>query len=279
MARRANKLKSVRQNRSDSLLLELGGFLAPAEKHPDLKTWATLKGLNMMDYQAMTAGLQDLDAIQTVLERGEVELEFPVVLSNLKNTGDAQDFCTPYLIKELKGLRIGIMGITMPENGKTKQSGLTLGDPVEAVKELLPEIQAKSDVLILLSRGDYELSSRMYERFPEIDIVIGREFDKKMYPRGQGRAFVRATSKARSLGWLQLAYDRANGEIVSIDVNQILLDDAMENDLEIQRMLHTEYHPRVSRRKIEKRNNMEQQKLLKMSPEEAVKFLNKQSPE
>ncbi|MCF8109660.1 MAG: hypothetical protein K9J81_11795 [Desulfohalobiaceae bacterium] len=279
MARRANKLKSVRQNRADALLLELGGFLAPAEKHPDLKAWATLKALNMMDYQAITADLQDLDAIQTVLGRGEVELEFPVVLSNLKNTDDARDFCTPYLIEEVNGLRVGILGIAMPENSKTKPSGLTLGDPVEAVKEFLPEIQAKSDVLILLSRGDHELSSRMYERFPEIDIVIGREFDKKMYPRGQGRAFVRATNKARSLGWLQLAYDRAKGEIVSIEVSQILLDDAMENDLEIQRMLHTEYHPRVSRRNIEKRNNMEQRELLKMSPEEAVKFLNKQSPE
>ena len=69
--------------------------------------------MNAMGYDAMAVGNHEYNFGQTVLDSFIRHADFPVLSANITDEGGEPRY-TPYLVKTVKGVRIGIVGLTTP---------------------------------------------------------------------------------------------------------------------------------------------------------------------
>ena len=85
---------------------------------PAISTWtrgeAMARVMNAMDYSAAAIGNHEFDFKIEGLNARLEQSEFPFLSANIKSkaTGEVPDFATPYIIKEINDIKIGIIGLT-----------------------------------------------------------------------------------------------------------------------------------------------------------------------
>ena len=106
----------------------------------------------------------------------------------LKPNKQLENVCDPAALFYLKGVRIGIIGLTTPAAAMRSRQGseFEIVDPIPVVKRLLPIVRSLSDVVIILSHlqlslssssasvafaGDVELAQSL--PFGSVDLIIG----------------------------------------------------------------------------------------------------------
>jgi 2',3'-cyclic-nucleotide 2'-phosphodiesterase (5'-nucleotidase family) len=69
--------------------------------------------MNVMEYDAAAIGNHEFDFKVSVLNQRLSEMDFPLLAANIteKSTGDIPDFAQPYIIKNIDGIQIGILGL------------------------------------------------------------------------------------------------------------------------------------------------------------------------
>ncbi|SFE94551.1 bifunctional metallophosphatase/5'-nucleotidase [Alteribacillus iranensis] len=100
---------------------------------------------------------------------------FKVLLANLfDDKGDMPDWALPYDIVETKeGIKIGLLGVTIPFYPFYKGLGWDIKDPYEVLPSILREVRAKADVVVLLSHLGYPQDEEIARQFNEIDVILG----------------------------------------------------------------------------------------------------------
>ena len=85
---------------------------------PAISTWfegeSTIDVMNAMEYDASAIGNHEFDfKVDGLYDRIE-QADFPYLSANIreKASGEIPDFATPYIIKDIDGLMIGIIGLT-----------------------------------------------------------------------------------------------------------------------------------------------------------------------
>ena len=112
---------------------------------------------------------------------------FPLLSANLKPIQELQGSYYPAAIFVVKGIRIGIIGLTTPsEIQSRKDSEVEIVDPIGVVKSILPDLRPMCDIVIVLSHlgrslmsqtasvclaGDVELANSL--PFGAVDLIIG----------------------------------------------------------------------------------------------------------
>jgi len=97
------------------------------------------------------------DKLATVLRR---EALFPVLSANLAHCPWLQNLCFPAALLVIKGIRIGLIGLTTPAQVIHRTNGgFRILHPVETLHNLLPAIRPLCDVLIVVSHLGYSLAS------------------------------------------------------------------------------------------------------------------------
>ena len=109
-------------------------------------------------------GNHEFDRGAAVLQKGIREAaRFPLLSANLfgsEHLISGQDYY-PAVIGVAQGVRIGLIGLTTPVDTHTKTErdpGLDVGSPVQAVRNLAPELSRHVDLLVVLSHCGYGLS-------------------------------------------------------------------------------------------------------------------------
>lgn len=135
---------------------------------------------NQVGYDVMTVGNHEFDFTAQNLLEIEKELKFPMVAANVVK-GGSQVF-KPYVVKEVKGIKVGIFGIATPETAfKTHPDnvkGYEFTDIVKASKDTVDKLRnvEKVDVVIALTHlglneGDYT-SDIIAKNVQGIDLII-----------------------------------------------------------------------------------------------------------
>jgi 2',3'-cyclic-nucleotide 2'-phosphodiesterase (5'-nucleotidase family) len=129
--------------------------------------------MNKMGFDAMCVGNHEFDYGQDVLRERINEATFPVLGANVKGMPGLR----PYIIKEIEGLKIAIVGIvtddtpvvTHPKNVE----GLVFLSPVATVEEYVEELRDNVDIIIVLSHLGYNADMLLASRVKGIDIIVG----------------------------------------------------------------------------------------------------------
>ncbi|MCM3670266.1 bifunctional metallophosphatase/5'-nucleotidase [Mesobacillus maritimus] len=132
--------------------------------------------LNAAGYDAVTFGNNEgITLSYDDLDQMYENRKFKVLVANLyRKDGTRPKWAQPTEIYTTnKGLRIGVIGLTVNFAHFYDLLGWKVTDPFEELQYCLNDLDGKTDVNILLSHLGIHDDERIGERFPEIDLVLG----------------------------------------------------------------------------------------------------------
>ena len=121
-----------------------------------------------MGYDALNLGETEFLAGDGVLEQIKERSEFPLVSSNLSSPDPLWD---PYVIKEVNGVRIAIMGVVSPALGPGGGT-VSVESPIDSLRRMMTDLSGKADVFVLLSHMGPKESLDLVREIEGIDVAI-----------------------------------------------------------------------------------------------------------
>jgi 2',3'-cyclic-nucleotide 2'-phosphodiesterase / 3'-nucleotidase len=164
IAKVATLIKEARKNDPDLLLLDSGDTIqgTPLEylhnRRNNTPPDPMMLAMNALHYDAMAVGNHEYNFGLKVLEKARSEATFPWLSANTydnKAKGDPTNHYKPYIVKEVQGVRVGILGLTTPgipnwEN-KPNYEGLEFRETVSEAKKWVKVLREteKVDVVVI----------------------------------------------------------------------------------------------------------------------------------
>src|SRR5438477_9155817 len=156
IAKVATLVKEARKNDPDLLLIDSGDTIqgTPLEyfhnKRNNTPPDPMMLAMNALHYDAMTVGNHEYNFGLKVLEKARSEAKFPWLSANTYNTGTSTTHYQPYIVKEVAGVRIGVLGLTTPgipnwEN-VPNYAGLEFKETVSEAKKWVAILRDKEKV-------------------------------------------------------------------------------------------------------------------------------------
>ena len=186
MARRARAISALRARASDALLVDAGSFLAQPEKIGDMDSPAELEQdlfvslMADLRYDAVALGSTELasdpERLVMAQRRG-----IPLVCANVRRNG--QLLCRPYLVRQVGGLRVGIIGLFEPPPPQERTplldqrlGTLSVSSALASYQEYAGELARESDVTIVLGSIDPSLVRRFAHLSSPPALIVSRNY-------------------------------------------------------------------------------------------------------
>jgi 2',3'-cyclic-nucleotide 2'-phosphodiesterase (5'-nucleotidase family) len=176
----------LKENRKDVLILDAGDLffkkfsnpIPENERNPvSEKARLILEGFNLMGYDAVGIGDDDLILGRDFLIEMSKKAQFPFLSSNVINEDSGRLLFQPYLLKEIAGMKIGIFSLFSPDlftgPNDFRKKGLVIRDPVETAQAMVRELHPKTDLIILLSHLSYPKDVELAQNISGIHLIIG----------------------------------------------------------------------------------------------------------
>ena len=161
IAKAATLVREARKTDPDLLLLDSGDTIqgTPLEyfhnKRNNPPPDPMMLTMNALHYDAMAVGNHEYNFGLPVLNKARGEAKFPWLSANTYDKGTDQTHYQPYLIREVQGVRVGILGLTTPgipswEN-PPNYAGLEFRETISEAKKWVPVLRdkEKADVVVI----------------------------------------------------------------------------------------------------------------------------------
>jgi 5'-nucleotidase / UDP-sugar diphosphatase len=208
IARRATLAKKLREElgrRGTTVwMMDAGDFSDGTPFSTEYHGEADAAAMNAAGYDYGTLGNHEfnnpLPRLRTIIKL----FHYPVLCANAMENSTGAPFITPFEIREIGPLKIGIFGlVTRSANGyPATQDALTIADEIETAKRMVKELRPKADIIIALSHSGEQVDQQIAEAVPEIDAIVGGHSHSRL-PVGE---FVWHSS--------DLSSDAVNGTII-----------------------------------------------------------------
>ncbi len=164
------------------MLLDSGNFTDNPTEAGDLRTATLLASMKTLGYKAINVGERDLVLGYDDFMKRTEGLGLTFISSNIVKQGTKELVFPTYTIVEVKGtsgkpVRVGVLGVDRysPVWQKAGPEGTNLGmaAPADMIATYLPEVRAKSDVVVLLAALSKDDAHALAKRFTDLDLVVG----------------------------------------------------------------------------------------------------------
>jgi len=218
-------IKDIQKEAQGNYILLDGGDWAQGTYESGLTKGKTvIDVMNNMGYDAAEIGNHEFDWSQKALDDMAGRADFTVLGANLirESSGILKDI-KPYTIKEVNGVKVGIVGVITPETAEKAKpknlEGIKFENPFDTVSKYIPELKDKgADLIIVLShQGVGEDNKRLALTVPGIDIIVGGHSHTLLEEplNVNGTLIVQAKKHSFYVGDLQVAIDPESKKIVS----------------------------------------------------------------
>lgn len=235
VARRATLIKKIRSASSDAIVVEAGLSFASGREDQysqnyeldEKRTQVYLRCLEKMDYDALLVSSMEYIFGESFLKQFK---NLPFVTSNIEG------FERPYVIKEVNGVKVGILGIT-DEKSSVKVSSVCQ-IPAIALKEKIDELKSSGvKLIVLLSSLRPEQDKELLGEVKGIDIVINgsNSFDSVKLDSVDGVYYLSTWWQAKKIGIL--SFDFSDGVIKDAKLENIRLSDELSDDEDVLSVL------------------------------------------
>ncbi|WP_433617419.1 5'-nucleotidase C-terminal domain-containing protein [Paenibacillus cellulositrophicus] len=169
-----------RSKNPDTLVLDAGDAVHGTPFATLVQGESIVKVMNEMGYDAMVPGNHEFNYGWKHLVELSKELKFPMLSANVIQS-DGTTLFKPYIIKEVDGVKFGIIGLSTPETAyktnPTNVTGLKFADPSAEAKKWVNEIRGQVDVVVVVGhlgqdKSSVDTSLKVVKEVPGIDIFI-----------------------------------------------------------------------------------------------------------
>ncbi len=180
IARRATKIKELRKEYQNLLLLDNGNYFASGAQDPDSqgpesdkkRTEIYIKAMQMMGYDAIGIGKDEFNFSDGFLENIIKNNKLDFLSCNLEING-----IKPFLIKKIGKTNIGIIAVSsLQANSGSRQD---IAQIAKIIESNLEKIRKKADIVILLSQLPSGLDEQLLDDLEGIDIIISSGISAK----------------------------------------------------------------------------------------------------
>ncbi|HSD44984.1 MAG TPA: 5'-nucleotidase C-terminal domain-containing protein [Pyrinomonadaceae bacterium] len=161
LAKIATLIKRVRREHPNVLLIDSGDTIqgSPLESFHGRKNNQPpdpmMLVMNSLNYDAMAVGNHEYNFGLKVLEKARGEANFPWLSANTYDVSKQKPHYKPYIVKEVAGVKIGILGLTTPGvpnwDNPPNYAGLEFHEPVAEARKWVPVLRQteKVDVVVI----------------------------------------------------------------------------------------------------------------------------------
>jgi len=190
--------------------------------------------LNKLGYGAVALGNHEFDYGVPELRNRLKEARFPVLSANVSGIPEVQ----PYTILNVKGLRIGVIGLTVenltdvthPKNLAT----IKVAKPVDALRDILPKVRPLADLIFLVVHVTFDEQVQLAKAFPEIRLIVaGHPHTLRATQVGQ-TLIVETGVSTQNVGKVEI---RLNGRTIDSMTSQTIPVRGVPKDPEIQAVI------------------------------------------
>lgn len=168
LARVATAVRAARSEGGAVLLLDSGDTIQGAPEQALVFSGRLgdgsdpiVRAMNLVGYDAMAVGNHDFDFGLDRLEASRRQARFPFLSANSLGP-DGEPAFTPYAVREIGGVRVGILGLVTPHVGNWESPsvlrGLRFGDSVAAARKWVPILRGRErcDLVVVLAHESFE---------------------------------------------------------------------------------------------------------------------------
>jgi len=217
----ANLAGLIQRQRAEAtdpvILLDAGDTLQGTYISNSNHGQAAVEWMNLIGTTAFCLGNHEFDWGLDVLQERAEQAEFPFLAANLEtDDGKSLPGIEPYVVVEAGNYKVGILGLTYHDL-KTIVKASFIEDihslpPIETARRYLPELQAKSDLVIVLSHLGQDEDEALAKAVPEIPLIVGGHTHEALHAgrRVGSTLIVQAGAYGEYLGQVELVVDRKN---------------------------------------------------------------------
>ncbi len=195
------------------LLLDAGDAIGDTMLADLTQGAAVLECMAALGYDAMTLGNHEPDFGVATLRRYLGEGKVPMLAANVRENGG--NFATQFQIKEVGGVKVGLLGLAYPNTPLTTAPKNVEGlaweaDSAAVVRRLVPKMRAQgAELIVVLSHLGLGADKTLAEAVPEIDVIVGGHSHNRMERALAvgSTLIVQAGAHLSDLGVLELAVE------------------------------------------------------------------------
>ena len=212
--------------------------------------------MNNIKFDAMSLGNHEFDWGMDVLRARQKEAKFPMLSANVtdKATGKTIDFVLPYVVVKIKGVKVGIIGLTTPETAYTTNisvaSKFDFADPAETVRKIYGSVKnAGADIVVIVghlgssqdggtAKGEaVDLINALNGSDYRIDAVISAHKHNVVKDKAHGVPVVQAGSNGRNVGVITLYYSTDEKRVTESSVNVLPVPTKQAADRKVKKIV------------------------------------------
>ncbi len=175
-----------------------------------------MAAMNALDYDAMAVGNHEFNFGLEAFNQARRSARFPWISGNICIEGSEDAAYAPYLVKEVRGVRVGILGLTTPGvpawETPANYAGLQFTDPVAAARRWVDELRrrARADLVVVAMHMGLEE-----------DILTGAPHPGQMENEN---AAIRIAREVPGIDLILMGH--THREVPSLSINGVLLTQA-----------------------------------------------------
>jgi len=156
LAKIASLIKNIRKEQPNVLLIDSGDTIqgSPLESFHGRKNNQPpdpmMLAMNELKYDAMTVGNHEYNFGLKVLEKARQEAKFPWLSANTYDIKTGETHYKPYIIRDVAGVKIGILGLTTPGipnwDNPPNYAGLEFHNPIPEARKWVDTLRSKEKV-------------------------------------------------------------------------------------------------------------------------------------
>jgi 2',3'-cyclic-nucleotide 2'-phosphodiesterase (5'-nucleotidase family) len=205
---RAALIARLRGRPGTTLLLDAGDVFQGTPFYNYFRGVPDYRSMSLMRYDAGALGNHELDDGPAYWLRASKRASFPILTANVFVAAESawaaplapasgavrkgarwiggrkvpdgaplRFLARPYIIEEVRGIRVGILGLTTKEIvaivSRSRNEGVAVSDPITAAAALVPEIRKKADFVVALTHLGVDDDRALASRVPGIDMIVG----------------------------------------------------------------------------------------------------------
>ena len=228
--------KQIQKDSPNTLFLFAGDTISPSVESITYKGAQMIEAWNVAGLDYATFGNHEFDfGPQVLLERIK-ESRFGWLAANVIDTKTGKPFggVPPYVIREFEGVKIGIIGLVLPETKTTSRPGADVEflSPCETANKLIPEIHSQGAQVVVALTHLSMSEDKEVARCSDVDVIIGGHEHTLLESAAGGALIFKMTADARELGRIDLNISKSTGKLESIDwqVIQVTADTKEDED-------------------------------------------------
>lgn len=240
LSRISTLTKQARRASPHTLLLFGGDTLSPSVESQLERDGEVLKGRQMMDaWNALgvdyaVLGNHEFDFGDEVLRERLKESSFPWLGTNVIDVRTEKSFegTQSTVIRELGGIRVGLLGVLLPETKESAKVGpdTRIDDFCATAQRVVPELRAQGAQLVVALTHLENVQDQAFARCSGVDLIIGGHDHARFEDRASGAPIFKVAADALELGRVTVEVDKRTGAVRHVGWEVIPVTDQVPED-------------------------------------------------